>query len=172
MKILFKNLRSIVLSSFLTLSVILLCSATVKAEDFRDDVIEKALDQVTETLTPTEEVEEDKALKGRWGSNLKVSYGYDTNPKLIGLRKGDHYESIRYSLNYRKTLYKRNQIGFTLDLSESSYNEVTDLTNSLLHWRMDYKGAFSKKYIFGYGYDYSYTYYPLNKDTSSILIAH
>jgi len=147
---------------------VVLFSVPAHAIDLPDEKEEEAIERVTEALTPAEEeeVEKERALKGRLSSNIKLSYGYETNPKLATLRKGDHFQTARYTLNYRKTALKNNQFSLVIDATTTKYNEITDLSNELGHIRFDYKNALTKEYIFGIGYDYSYTYYALNDQTT------
>jgi len=147
---------------FVILMILILRSFPVAAQELREEVQERALEKITEVLTPAEIAEEERALKGKWTSNLRLSYGYDTNSKLSLTRKGDHFETFRYALNYRKVMLRRNQINVAMDLNQVNYNEITDLTNSLAHFRFEYKGAFSKNYILGLGYDVSLAIYALN----------
>jgi len=131
-----------------------------------DDRVEENIDRATEVLTPAERAAEERGIKGRFSSNLNVTAGYDTNPRLTGIRKGDHYQTARFNANYRKTAHKRNQFSVSMDLTETTYNEFSNLSNLLGHIRFEYKGAISKKYILGLGYDYSFTEYHSNNATT------
>lgn len=143
-----------------------LLNPAAQAADLPEAKEEEAVGRVTEARTPAEEAEEERAIKGRLTSSAQFTYGYDTNPRLTTLRKGDHFETARYTLSYRKTALKRNQFSVLMDLNVTNYNELTDLSNDLGYLRLDYKVALSEHYIFGIGYDYSFTYYPLNDQTT------
>lgn len=136
------------------------------AQEIKDEKQEEQIKKVTEETTLLEKQEAEKALKARWNSNIVTSYGFETNPKLSTIRKGDHFETFRYTLNFRKTVAERNQFGINLDVKHQNYGEITDLTNTLGHTRFDYKLAVSKNYILGSGFDLALSNF-LNDENAS-----
>lgn len=142
-------------------------SSFVFAQGVKDEKQEEQLKKITEEAASLEkEIEGMKALKARWNSNIRTSYGYENNPKLAVLHKGDHFVASRYSLNYRKTFAERNQFGWAFDLNHQNYSEVTDISSTLSHMRFDYKLAFTKNYVLGTAYDFSYSVYAFDQNST------
>jgi len=91
-------------------------------------------------------------------ARVNLIYGYDTNPRLSSIRKGDSFEEFIYSLSLRKKLGKSTFFGY-YDFDLVNYSEFTDLSNYLNHLRLGADRRFGKVHL-GIGIDYTYLWYP------------
>jgi len=100
--------------------------------------------------------------------NIGGSVGYETNPRLSSLRKGDIFEESRFTLNFKKPLAKNLKFSFNYFGDLINFNEITDL-NSLLN---DLRFQLEQKFFWcslGAGYDFMNSYYPVNENGNFIF---
>ncbi len=96
-----------------------------------------------------------------------VFVGYDSNPRLSLERKGDVFEEFVYSLDYSKPLIEGLRLFFDYDLRFENYHEITDISNTLNHFRLGLDKKFSLCSV-GVGYDAGLITY-LNDDSDFLL---
>lgn len=132
----------ILLSSFIVLAISLFMAHNSFAQ-VRQEVEEK-------TLEPK------RLVKGPAAYNLSQSaalfFGYDSNPGLTPLRKGDTFEEALYSLSFRKMLVKNLRFFFDYDLDVLNYDTFTDISNALNHVRFGVDRKMGR-FTLGTGYD-------------------
>ena len=102
-------------------------------------------------------------------STAEIFFGYDSNPNLTPEGKGDMFEQFIYSLDFTKPFSKTLKFTFDYDLDVINYNEITDVSNILNHFRLGLHKKFSFCTVGG-GYDLGILYYP--KDESENFLFH
>lgn len=95
--------------------------------------------------------------------------GYDTNVKLATDRKGDIFEEALFSFSIQKPFNDGLKLAFDYDLDVLNYNEVTDASSILNHFRLGPSKRFAKYFTLGFGYDLGIFYYPKNDDATFFL---
>ena len=106
---------------------------------------------------------EKKILPSGLTMKASVSGGYDTNPNLSPLKKGDIFEEFLFNLGYSKVLTGKLKFTFNYDYDILNYNEITDASTILNHLRFGLHDRFGKLRA-GAGYDLAYVYYLDNDD--------
>lgn len=96
-------------------------------------------------------------------STIGLSGSYESNPRLTAIRKGDSSGHLKYSLLYKKPLFRGVLFNFDYNVDGSGYAELNELTNLLNHTRMSLDKSFNKFLSFGIGYDFSSFYYPMER---------
>jgi len=109
-----------------------------------------------------------RPLTPRVSCRVSVFSGYDSNVNLDTKRKGDVFESILFSLDYRKPITEDIKFTFDYDLYALNYNEYTDTSSILDHFRLGLQKKFSP-FVIGTGYDLGMLYYPYNEDGDFLL---
>ena len=155
-----KKIQKYLLSSLVFFFVIFL-SFPVMAQLTEEREFRK-IDRLSKSAA---EKEEDKK-RYKFKSSIDLISNYETNASLGRTRKGDWYEELVYVLNYNYSLTKN--LRFTLDynLDATGYNEITDLSTVLNHFKLGLHDALSKYLIVGGGYDFSYFYYPNDENAT------
>lgn len=93
-------------------------------------------------------------------SNIEVSGSYETNPRLAQIRKGDTAGHFRYSLLFKRPMFKRFMFNLNYDLDASAYSDINDLSSLLNHTRFSLDQKINNNFMTGFGYDFSSFYYP------------
>jgi hypothetical protein len=102
-------------------------------------------------------------------SNLQIAYrasgfcGYDSNVLLAPDSKGDIFEELLFSLNFKKQLGEGLRLTFDYDLDNINYNELIHASNLINHFRVALHKTLSFLTI-GSGYDLAFFYYPHGED--------
>ena len=102
-------------------------------------------------------------------SSIEVSTGYETNAKLSQTRKGDTFQEALYSLAFRHPLPHQLRFTFNYDVNLQEYDEMTDLSNLLNHFKLGLQKVLYKSLIMGVGYDASLVYCRLNEDSNFVF---
>lgn len=100
-----------------------------------------------------------KPAKLKWSVNAGLFAGYDSNVNLSPRSKGDIFEETLLSANIEKPWIRDSKFTFNYDFAYLNFNEVTNASNFLNHFRL----AAHKKVSFltlGTGYDLDILAYP------------
>lgn len=152
---------------FLLISVLLRVSPGFAQSTTKEEEQEKTLN-VLEGQKLQKESSQEKTPTHRLYSSTAFFSGYDTNARLSTDRKGDIFEEYLFSLDFTKYWPKDINFTFTYDFDILNYNEITDASNILNHFRIGPSKKFALCTL-GAGYDLGILYYPHNQDSSFIL---
>lgn len=95
-------------------------------------------------------------------------FGFDTNALLASTRKGDLFEEFLFSTDVEKKWPHDIKFTIAYDFDYLNYNEYTDNTSMLNHFRAGPHKKFGK-YNIGTGYDLGVYYYPFNEDGTFVF---
>ncbi len=96
-------------------------------------------------------------------SYIQLSGGYDTNPRLTSIRKGDSSGDLRYTLFYKQRLKHEFYLNFNYNVDITGYSKFKELSNLLNDVVLSVDKVINKYFGFGAGYDYSDFFYPSGK---------
>jgi opacity protein-like surface antigen len=96
-------------------------------------------------------------------------FGYDNNVNLSNNRKGDIFEEFLFSLDFSKPWLEDISFSFDYDLDVLNYNQYTDLSNILNHFRFGLHKRLSSLFSIGSGYDLGIFYYHHGKDNDFLF---
>jgi hypothetical protein len=153
---------------FLMISVLLGVNSGFAQSPLREDEQEKTLNMLEGQKLQRETSQEKTTPTHRLSSSMSFFSGYDSNAKLSPDRQGDIFEEYLFSLDFIKYWPKDINFTFTYDFDMLNYNEFTDVSSILNHFRIEP----SKKFAFctlGTGYDLGILYYPHNKEGTFLL---
>jgi hypothetical protein len=99
----------------------------------------------------------------KFASSAGLFFGYDTNVNLSTTKKGDAFQQFLFSSGFTKPWVKGTRFTFNYDLGVINYNEITDASNVLNHFRLGVHQKISS-FVVGTGYDLGVLYYPDDED--------
>ncbi|MFH0877571.1 MAG: hypothetical protein V1863_05040 [Candidatus Omnitrophota bacterium] len=106
---------------------------------------------------------QERPSEQKLSSAAAIFYGYDSNALLSPTRKGDTFQEVLYGLSFIKRWNSGFRFTFDYDLDVQTYNEITQASSILNHFRVGLHEKF-EHFLLGTGYDLGISDYIKNDD--------